>query len=317
MIGIYRIKNLINSKCYYGSSKQIEKRFKKHKKQLKNNTHINCILQKAWNKYGEDNFLFEIVEECNLNILLEVEQKYLDLQPEYNIGIKSSGGDNLTKNPNKDKIVKKMTESVIRRYDSMTDEEKKEKHSYPMELNPNWKGGLSISYCEICDKKISQGAKRCLKHIEFKRDGVKNPFFGKQHSDETKKKLSEKRLGNYNGEQNIPIIIDDIEYRSSGEASKILNIPMVTIRWRVLSKNPKYKKYHYKGQEKIFYSEEEQKERLSNPQKGKQTKFNKPFIIDGIEYRTLKEAGDKLNVHPMTIKGRLKSPKFDNYKYKD
>ena len=26
MIGIYRIKNLVNNKCYYGSSKQIEKR---------------------------------------------------------------------------------------------------------------------------------------------------------------------------------------------------------------------------------------------------------------------------------------------------
>ena len=246
MIGIYRIKNLINGKCYYGSSKQIEKRFKTHKKQLKNNTHINCILQKAWDKYGEDNFLFEIVEECNLNILLEVEQKYLDLQPEYNIGIKSSGGDNLTRNPNKDGIVRKMSESVKRRYNLMTDEEKKEKHSHPMELNPNWKGGLSISYCEICDKKISQGSKRCFKHIEFKRDGVKNPFFGKQHSDETKKKISEKRLGKYSGEQNIPIIIDDVEYRSAGEASKILNIPMVTIRWRVISKNKKFDNYKYK-----------------------------------------------------------------------
>ena len=45
--------------------------------------------------------------------------------------------------------------------------------------------------------------------------------------------------------------------------------------------------------------------------------FNKPFLIDGVEYRTLKEASDILNIHPMTIKGRLKSPKFDNYKYKN
>jgi hypothetical protein len=78
----------------------------------------------------------------------------LNLQPDYNIGIKSSGGDNLTKNPNKNNIVKKITESVKKRYDLMTDEEKKEKHSKPMETNPNWKDGISFSYCEICNKKI-------------------------------------------------------------------------------------------------------------------------------------------------------------------
>jgi group I intron endonuclease len=243
MIGIYRIKNLINGKCYYGSSKNIEKRWSVHKRELNNNTHINCILQRAWDKYGENNFIFEIIEECDTNVLFETEQKYLDLQPEYNIGVKSSGGDNLTRNPNKDGIVKKMSESVKRRYDLMTDEEKKEKHSHPMELNPNWKGGTSFKYCE-CGNKISPINDTCIKCRD--KSGEKNPFFGKQHSEETKKKISEKRLGKYSGEQNIPIIIDDVEYRSAGEASKILNIPMVTVRWRVISKNKKFDNYRYK-----------------------------------------------------------------------
>jgi hypothetical protein len=59
--------------------------------------------------------------------------------------------------------------------------------------------------------------------------------------------LREKRIGVYNGEQNIPIIIDGVEYRSAGEASKILKIPMVTIRWRVISKNKKFDNYKYKS----------------------------------------------------------------------
>lgn len=243
MIGIYRIKNLVNGKCYYGSSKEIEKRLKRHRRELNNNIHINCVLQRAWNKYGENNFLFEVVEECNIDVLLEIEQNYLDSQPEYNIGIKSSGGDNLTKNPNKDLIVKKITESVKQRYNLMTDEEKKEKHSHPMETNPNWKGGTSFKYCE-CGVKISPINNTCINCRD--KSGVNNPFFGKQHSEETKKKLRDKKLGIYNGEQNIPIMIDDVEYRSAGEASKILNIPMVTIRWRVLSKNKKFDNYKYK-----------------------------------------------------------------------
>ena len=42
---------------------------------------------------------------------------------------------------------------------------------------------------------------------------------------------------------------------------------------------------------------------------------NKPFKIDGIEYRTLKEASELLKMHQMTIKGRLLSKKFPNYEY--
>ena len=37
MVGIYRIKNLVNNKCYYGSSKEIEKRLSRHKRELNNN----------------------------------------------------------------------------------------------------------------------------------------------------------------------------------------------------------------------------------------------------------------------------------------
>jgi group I intron endonuclease len=243
MIGIYRIKNLKNKKCYYGSSKNIEKRWRTHLNNLKNGKHHNVHLQRSWDKYGEDNFVFELVEECGETILLELEQKYLDLNPEFNIGVKSSGGDNLTKNPNKEDIVRKMTQSVRKRYELMSEDERKEKHSQPMDKNPNWKGGTSFKYCE-CGLKISPNNNSCINCRD--KSGEKNPFFGKQHTEETKKRLSEKRKGTYNGEQNIPIIIDNVEYRSAGEASKILDIPMVTIRWRVKSKNKKFDNYKYK-----------------------------------------------------------------------
>ena len=312
MIGIYRIKNLVNEKCYYGSSKNIEKRWRRHLNQLRNKTHINCILQNAWNKYGEDNFIFEIVERCELENIFEVEQKYIDTCGDYNIGLRASGGDNISRNPNKDEIIKKMTDSVKKRYDSMTEDEKKQKHSKPMELNPNWKGGVSYVYCE-CGKRIGQGYTNCNQCRP--RSNESNPFFGKTHSEKTKNKLSERMMGNVPVNRK-EIVINNIDYTSYNDASDKLGIPLVTIRWRCLSKNPKYKNYYHKGEIKEIYSEEEQKVRLSEPQKGKQTKFNKPFFIDDVEFRTLMEASEKLNIHPMTIKGRLKSPKFDNYRYK-
>lgn len=313
MIGIYRIKNKINDKCYYGSSKNIEKRWKTHLNQLKNKKHINSILQRAWDKYGENNFIFEVVEECKLENLFEVEQKYIDTCGDYNIGLKASGGDNISKNPNKEQIVENIKKGSKLWRNSLSDEEKKERFSKPLDKNPNWRGGSSFIYCK-CGKRIGYGHTHCNKCRP--RNKENNPFFGKTHSEELRKKLSEKMKGS-KPRNSKPIFIDNLEYESYKHASDKLNIPIVTIRWRILSKNPKYKNYHYKGEEKIFYSNEEQKERLSKPQKGKQTSFNKPFVIDGIEYRTLKEANEKLNIHQMTIKGRLQSPKFENYKYKD
>lgn len=163
----------------------------------------------------------------------------MNLQPEYNIGIKSSGGDNLTKNPNKDGIVKKIKESVKKRYDSMTDEEKKEKHSKPLEINPNWKGGVTYQYCE-CGKRIGAGHKHCNKCRPRSNDN--NPFFGKHHSEETKKRLSEKRKGKKPSNMK-QIIIDNITYESLAEASRQTGINSSTILWRINSKNKKYKNY--------------------------------------------------------------------------
>jgi len=310
--GIYRIRNLITNDCYYGSSKNIEKRWTRHKNDLRNNKHINIILTRAWQKYGEDNFIFEIVEICDVEHLKQFEQKYLDLKPKYNIGISSSGGDNISNNPNRQHIIEKMRISLINKYQNMSDLEKKEKYSKPLEQNPNWKGGVSKSYCE-CGEIKDNTAKTCSKCRD--RSGNKNPFFGKSHTIVTKKHLSEVRNGKYFGEQNIPILIDGVEYESLGKANKELGIPITTIRWRILSKNPKYKKYSYKNEIKISYSEDEQSERLSKPQIGKKCKHNKPFKIDGVEYRTLKEASDILGIHQTTIKGRLNSKKFENYEY--
>ena len=113
--GIYKITNLKNKKIYIGSSKDIELRWKDHKKHLNGGYHVNKKLQNAWNFYGEKEFEFTVLEEnIKIDKLLDREQFYLDkFKPYlrdigYNIGLKSSGGDNFTNNPNKNNIRKKM-----------------------------------------------------------------------------------------------------------------------------------------------------------------------------------------------------------------
>lgn len=77
--GIYVIVNLVNNKKYIGSTINFKNRWDKHKKDLKNNKHHSIHLQRAWNKYGEENFLFEVLEYVqDVNDLIQIEQYYLD-----------------------------------------------------------------------------------------------------------------------------------------------------------------------------------------------------------------------------------------------
>lgn len=75
MSGIYTITNLIDGKMYVGFAIVFNTRKNDHWDKLRKNKHKNIHLQRAWNKYGEENFVFEILEEC--------ENKFLTSQEHY------------------------------------------------------------------------------------------------------------------------------------------------------------------------------------------------------------------------------------------
>lgn len=89
--GVYQILNIIDNKMYIGSSINVSSRLKTHIYNLKNNKHCNKHLQSAWDKYGEENFIFEILERvCNKENLIEREQYWIDkLIPQYNIRLEA------------------------------------------------------------------------------------------------------------------------------------------------------------------------------------------------------------------------------------
>lgn len=76
---IYKIRNVINDKFYVGSTVDSRKRFWAHRKALRLGNHDCIYLQRAWDKYGEDCFKFEIVEQLSSKEeLYPAEQKWLD-----------------------------------------------------------------------------------------------------------------------------------------------------------------------------------------------------------------------------------------------
>lgn len=97
--GIYGIRNKINNKVYVGKTEvNFGDRWDSHKSKLRYNRHDNSHLQRAWNKYGEENFEFYIIEESspvwNSETFNEKEKQYIkkykDCKMAYNM---SEGGD--------------------------------------------------------------------------------------------------------------------------------------------------------------------------------------------------------------------------------
>ena len=84
---IYEIRNILNDKCYIGSTIDFNQRIATHKSKLRKNKHHSPILQNAWNKHGQDSFVFNVIENISFESLQEVEQKYInEKNPFYNIG---------------------------------------------------------------------------------------------------------------------------------------------------------------------------------------------------------------------------------------
>lgn len=274
--GIYKIVNTQNGKLYIGSAKNIHKRWMRHLNDLRNNNHCNILLQRSFIKYGELCFKIEIIEKTS--DLLDREQYFLDkLKPfapnGYNIGCSATGGDNLSNNPNKKNIVKKITKAIKKRYKNMSDEDKK-KYSEKMKgkNNPNYGNKWSKAQREAASKrslgkkmskktrlKMSEAQKRIWsdeqykEQISTKRKGSGNAFYGKKHSDKTKKhisKLHKARYQNMTLEEKQKIIphmkqisIDGKIYNSMTDAAIALGVCVATISYRIKSTNPKFKNY--------------------------------------------------------------------------
>lgn len=81
---IYIITCLVNNKVYVGKDINFPERLREHKYDLKKNTHHNNHLQNAYNKYGIENFTFEILEEHPKEFLNSMEHYWCNMLQAHN-----------------------------------------------------------------------------------------------------------------------------------------------------------------------------------------------------------------------------------------
>ena len=83
--GIYEIRNMTNGNRYIGSSSDLKSRRRTHFSELRTGIHGSPHIQNAFNLYGEAQFEFTVLYECDVSELERCEQEEIDLlKPEYN-----------------------------------------------------------------------------------------------------------------------------------------------------------------------------------------------------------------------------------------
>lgn len=202
--GIYCIENIITKKKYIGQSKNIFYRWRKHINALNTNTHENNYLQNSWNKYRQDNFKFYIVEECDFDLLNDKEIQYINyyntLDRDFGYNLKTGGQNCPTYYT--EEIKEKMSESIRRSYENS---DLRQRRSETTKL-----------YWENPENKA-----RILKE--------NNVMFGKHHTDEAKRKMSDVKKSKHNipYNKNLNKVFCEelnIEFANATQAAKELSL---------------------------------------------------------------------------------------------
>ncbi len=248
---------------YVGSSGKIEHRLSVHKYQLKSGTHHNSQLQEA---YDNGEVITVGIDVCETRSeAYALEQTYINTTPPevlLNIGVGVVGGDNLSRNPNKAEIVSRISETLRTLNGNMTPEERVDKFGKSGELNGMFGRTHTEESRELIRQKVTTSeniaaaqarrlgvkatdeTRKKISEYAKTRTGEKNSFFGKQHSDEFKQRMSESKKGTL-PPNTRSIEIDGQIYPSMTEASRQLGVVPATILHRMKSKNPKYETYRF------------------------------------------------------------------------
>lgn len=234
--GIYMIQNKVNGKIYIGQSVDIEYRWKIHKRELRNNHHKNDHLQSACNEYGEDNFEFTIICECDESQLNTMEEYYIFELMSYDrrIGYNKNygGGSGLPTEETRQKIGKlhkgKIVSEETRKKLSKINKGKTLSEEHRKKISKSTK--IALSSPEV-RKKISEASKG-KNNPMYGRTGENSPWYGKHHSEESKKKMRENNAKTMLGKfgikhhNSIPVVQLTLEgklinvYGSAGEAER-------------------------------------------------------------------------------------------------
>jgi group I intron endonuclease len=189
---IYEINNTENEKRYIGSTSQWKRRKYEHTYLLEQDEHGNNHLQNAWNKYGADAFEFSIIEETDQQFAEE--QNYLD-EAEwsnlYNISKQAGGGDIFSTLSKEGKKRFREKSKHFGKENGMYGETHTEEAQEKMKEKADGRYTLEWFIGRYGEEEGRQKYEKRRQRLGKNRSGEDNPFYGKNHDDSTKEKISQ------------------------------------------------------------------------------------------------------------------------------
>lgn len=193
MAEIYRITNKINGKAYIGQTYDLKRRWRQHKRKTNEG-----IISRSIQKYGIDNFHFEVILSSDDYPLL-LESEMLNIAEQHCIksfntiapngyNLTTGGGGGKLSDETRKKISKATKGSKNPFYGKNHSEETLQKLK-GREVSGETRQKMSSA------RKGKPLSKDTRLKLSEKFSGSKNPNYGKKHSDETLKKISESLVG--------------------------------------------------------------------------------------------------------------------------
>ena len=206
---IYKIQSVaFPEKEYIGSSVDIKKRWRDHLRDLKLSKHQNPKIQRHYDKYGKDDFVFIIIEPCFPEFLIIREQYYIDtLNPYFNIRrvADSNLGMKLS-----EETKKRMSEIHLAR-NYIPTQETRDKISKANKGKTAWNKGVPLGYIPKCAfKKGNPSWNKGTAKPKIPWDGI--------ITEETRRKISESNIGKHSAsrEKHTPETIAKMRIAHAG-----------------------------------------------------------------------------------------------------
>ena len=199
--GVYEIVCQVTGKRYIGSSVDMNARKQEHLRHLSKGVHANPYLQKAYNKYGEQNFEFHLLAICDPKELLAQEQRVLDKMNTQNRHV----GFNLCP-------------VAGSRLGTRFSEESKKRLS--VSRQGKYTGMANHNYGKPQSKSVR---KKISESLKGRFAGENSPTYGRIHSDETRRKIG--KAGKGRPAWNKGLTKDDPRVKKYGDSQRGKTIP--------------------------------------------------------------------------------------------
>jgi hypothetical protein len=317
---IYKITNLINNKIYIGKDTTSDPNY----------FGSGLIINRAFEKYGIENFIKEVIDETDDYIELSNKEIYwidqynsTDRKVGYNISKGGDGGDTLSNHPDLDLIREKISKNSPKKgktYEEAFGEEKAKEYKLNLSKS-NKRHALGKTYEELYGDEKTNELKKIIS-INSKKSWTEDRK--NQHSNLAKKNIYNSLLSENGIKKNKEYLNN--RWHKWRESEKIF------IEYLIKSSNIiELIKYFDKIPNTLFKNRKQfydfigiELHKLLKKHLNKRRKSNsnnesnkREIIIDNTQYESISEASKNLNLDRSLIRSRLKSSHFKNYLFKD